>query len=80
MFAPGPVNNLTIGRLISREIELAGTFRFHGEFEKAVRLLERRRIVVDSLLTASAPLSAAPDAFELALDRSRSMKVSLLPD
>jgi L-idonate 5-dehydrogenase len=80
MFAPGPVNNLTIGRLISREIELVGTFRFHGEFEKAVRLLERRRILVDPLLTASAPLSAAPDAFELALDRSRSLKVSLLPD
>ena len=80
MFAPGPVNNLTIGRLISREIELVGTFRFHAEFEKAVRLLERRRILVDPLLTASAPLSAAPDAFELALDRSRSLKVSLLPD
>jgi len=78
MFASGPVSNLTMGRLISREIELAGAFRFHSEFEMAVRLLETRRIVVDPLLTGSAPLSEAPAAFELALDRSRSLKVSLV--
>lgn len=79
MFAPGPVSNLLLGRLISREIELVGTFRFYREYEKAVRLLERGRIEINSLLTGSAPLSAANEAFKLALDRSRSLKVSLLP-
>lgn len=35
---------------------------------------------VDPVLTVSTPLSAAVDAFELALDRGRSLKVNLLPD
>jgi L-idonate 5-dehydrogenase len=73
------VSNLLLGRLISREIELVGTFRFYREYEKAVRLLEKGRIEINALLNGSAPLSAANEAFNLALDRSRSLKVSLLP-
>jgi L-idonate 5-dehydrogenase len=70
--------NLPLDKLISRELELVGTFRFHDEFAQAVELLERGRIEVDSLITERLPLARAQEAFELASDRQRSIKVSLV--
>jgi L-idonate 5-dehydrogenase len=67
-----------LGRLIARELELVGTFRFHDEFGQAVELLERGRIQVDALITERLPLARAKEGFDLASDRQRSIKVSLL--
>jgi L-idonate 5-dehydrogenase len=76
----GMLSNATVplGRLIARELELVGTFRFHDEFGQAVELLERGRIQVDTLITERLPLARAQEAFDLASDRQRSIKVSLL--
>jgi L-idonate 5-dehydrogenase len=70
--------NLPVGRLISRELELVGTFRFSDEFAQAVELLERGRINVESLITDQMPLARAREGFDLASDRQRSVKVSLV--
>ncbi|MEU6509608.1 L-idonate 5-dehydrogenase [Streptomyces sp. NPDC046942] len=62
--------------LVSREIELRGTFRFGAEFDDALHLLaERPRF--DELISAVVPVRSAEDAFGLAADRSRSCKVLL---
>jgi L-idonate 5-dehydrogenase len=76
----GMFSNATVpvGRLISRELELVGTFRFHDEFAQAVELLERGRISVESLITNRMPLARAQEGFDLASDRRRSIKVSLV--
>jgi L-idonate 5-dehydrogenase len=76
----GMLSNATVplGRLIARELELVGTFRFHDEFAEAVELLERGRIEVDALITERLPLARAQEGFELASDRRRSIKVSLV--
>lgn len=74
---PLPLPGLAI---MAREIELKGSFRFGVEFHEAVALIASGAIDVSAIITASRPLSQAPEAFELALDRSRSMKVMLLPD
>jgi L-idonate 5-dehydrogenase len=76
----GMLSNATVplGRLIARELELVGTFRFYDEFAEAVELLERGRIKVDTLITEQVPLAGAKEAFELASDRQRSIKVSLV--
>jgi L-idonate 5-dehydrogenase len=63
--------------LVAKEISLRGTFRFHEEFAWAVFLLSTRAIEVMPLLTGVFPLAEAVRAFELAADRSRSMKVQL---
>lgn len=63
--------------VMAREIDLKGSFRFGREFEQAVRLIENRTIDVLSIVTAERPLSAAPEGFLLALDRSQSIKVVL---
>jgi L-idonate 5-dehydrogenase len=76
---PGGGQPVPVDRVIVKELELRGTFRFNTEFDDAVALLAGARIDVAPLLSAELPLRAAVDAFELAADRSRAMKVHLVP-
>ena len=63
--------------LAAKEITWRGTFRFHEEFVLAVETLARRAIDVGPLLTAQFPVDRAAEAFALAADRSRAMKVQI---
>jgi L-idonate 5-dehydrogenase len=63
--------------IVSKEIEIRGSFRFHEEFALAVDLINRRRLDVTPLLTDVFDMKDAVKAFETANDRSRSMKVQL---
>jgi L-idonate 5-dehydrogenase len=60
-----------------RKIEQRGTFRFHEEFGLAVDLINRRMVDMTPLLTGIFGLDEALQAFEIAGDRSRSVKVQL---
>jgi L-idonate 5-dehydrogenase len=68
---------LPMNSIVAKELQLRGTFRFDPEFELALRLMGQGLIDVKPLITASLPFDAAVDAFELASDRSKSMKVQL---
>jgi L-idonate 5-dehydrogenase len=68
---------LQINSIVAKELQLRGTFRFDPEFELALRLMGEGRLDVKPLITASLPFEQAVDAFELASDRSKSMKVQL---
>lgn len=68
---------LPINSIVAKELQLRGTFRFDPEFELALRLMGEGRLDVKPLITASLPFEQAVDAFELASDRSKSMKVQL---
>jgi L-idonate 5-dehydrogenase len=67
-----PINMIT-----AKEIELKGTFRFHEEFALALEFLAKGLIDVKPLITATRPLEEARAAFDLAGDRSQSMKVQI---
>jgi L-idonate 5-dehydrogenase len=69
--------NLPMNVVVAKEIELRGTFRFHEEFALAVALIGGGLVDVMPLLTETIPLAQANDAFALAADRSRAMKVQL---
>jgi L-idonate 5-dehydrogenase len=69
---PTPAN-----AVMAKEIDLRGSFRFGPEFMTAVELIATGGVDVLSLVTAERPLSVAPDAVRLALDRSQSVKVVL---
>ena len=56
---------------------MRGTFRFHEEFSLAVDLINRRKVDMKPLLTGLYALDEAKKAFEIAGDRSQSMKVQL---
>jgi L-idonate 5-dehydrogenase len=63
--------------VVSKELELRGTFRFGAEFATAARFIADGLIDVRPLLTDVLPLRDATRAFELAADKSRAIKVQL---
>jgi L-idonate 5-dehydrogenase len=63
--------------VVAKELRLAGTFRFHPEFEVAAQLISRREIDVRPLITATRKLAEAEAAFALAADRRAAMKVQI---
>jgi L-idonate 5-dehydrogenase len=71
--AGAPVN-----KLIAKELELIGTFRFHEEFGWAVQALISGRVNVGPILSAQFTFPDAVKAFELASDRRKAVKVSLI--
>ena len=68
---------LPINTIVAKELQLRGTFRFDPEFELAMRLMGDGLLDVKPLISASLPYQSAVEAFELATDRSKSMKVQL---
>ena len=74
---PGGQIPMPANAVMAKEIDLRGSFRFGSEFMTAVELIGNGSVDVLSLVTAERPLSGAPDAVRLALDRSQSVKVVL---
>ena len=71
---PFPANDI-----MTRELDYVGAFRADIEFDWAVQALRSRRADVRPLISAQIPISESKAAFDLALDRSRSTKVQLIP-
>ncbi len=63
--------------IVAKELSLRGTFRFHDEFAIAAQMIADGRLDVSALLTETLPLNRAEDAFALATDRNRAMKVQI---
>jgi L-idonate 5-dehydrogenase len=77
---PGSAWSLMLQALMTKELDLRGSFRFNRVFEQALQALADGRIIVDPLLTGRFPLASAQEAFERALDRSQAMKVQLFAE
>jgi L-idonate 5-dehydrogenase len=67
-----------INLLVSKEIEMRGSFRFHHEFAHAVQMIDRGEIDPMALLTHRFGIADAAAAFEMALDRAQAMKVQIV--
>lgn len=72
----GPMT-LPVNVIVTKELKLHGTFRFDAEFQLAVDLMSRGQVDLMPLVSATLPFERAVDAFELAGDRTASMKVQL---
>ena len=72
---PFPANSL-----MARELDYRGAFRAHLEFDWAVQAIRTRRVDVRPLISAQLPLARSKEAFDLALDKSRSTKVQLVTE
>ena len=75
---PGGAIPIPANAVMSKEIDLRGSFRFGHEFDEAVRLIVSGEIDVLSIVTAEHPLDDAVAGFRAALDRSRNTKVMLV--
>ena len=76
---PGGPLPIPANLIMSRELDVKGSFRFGDEFGQAVQLIADGVIDVGALITAELPLAEACEAFALAGDRTRSIKVMLRP-
>ena len=63
--------------ITSKELDIRGSFRFHGEFAIGVDLMRKGLIDVKPLITQTLPLDRAVEAFNLASDRTQAMKVQI---
>jgi L-idonate 5-dehydrogenase len=72
---PGGESAVLANRIMAREIDLRGAFRFGDVFADAVACLEKRLIDIRPVLTARMPMDAADAAFAAAQDRSKNLKV-----
>lgn len=69
--------NVPMQAITVKELSIKGSFRFHEEFETAVRLMRGGLINVKPLITHTLPMEQAQAAFYLASDRSQAMKVQI---
>lgn len=69
--------SLPMTALTAKELDLRGSFRFHEEFAVGVELMRKGLVDLRPLVTQTFPLSEAREAFEVASDRSRAVKVQL---
>ena len=70
---------LPVNLVMQRELDLRGSFRFGNVFGDAVAAIASRQVDVRPVISASHPLAEAAAAIELARDKTRSMKVHLVP-
>jgi L-idonate 5-dehydrogenase len=68
---------LPMNVVVAKEFDLRGSFRFHEEFDWAVAMIGSGSIDLSPLLTASIPVDRAVEAFDLAADMSKAIKVQL---
>ena len=69
--------SLPMNTCVAKEVQLVGSFRFHEEFEWAVQLINSGEIDVSPLLSATIPMENAAEAFELAGNREKAVKVQI---
>jgi L-idonate 5-dehydrogenase len=68
---------LPMMQITAKELSLKGSFRFHAEYATAISLMQKKLIDVKSLITETVALNDAVKGFELANDRSKSIKVQI---
>lgn len=68
---------LPVQAMTAKELQFKGSFRFHTEFFEAVNLMLLKRIDVKHLITQTLPMKKAVEAFDLASDRTKAIKVQL---
>ena len=69
--------SVPVQAITAKELQLRGSFRFHGEFLTGVALMRKGLIDVKPLITQTVALDEAERAFQLASDRSQAMKVQI---
>ncbi len=68
---------INMSTIVTKEINVIGAFRFDDEFRMAIDYIARNRAQIRALLTATVPASDPTPAFDLAADKTRSVKVHL---
>ena len=74
-FGLGGDVSISQNTIVAKELSICGSFRFHAEFALAVQIINQRRIDFTPVITRTFTMQQANEAFALASDRKRAMKV-----
>ncbi len=69
--------SLPMTPLVAKELELRGTFRFHPEFAVAVQFINEGLVDLRPVISHVVKVDEAVQAFQLAGDKTRAMKVQI---
>lgn len=69
--------SVPLNMLVGKEVKWLGSHRFHSEYAEAVSLIGRREIDLRPIITDTFALEDVHEAFAVAADRSKSVKVQL---
>jgi L-idonate 5-dehydrogenase len=73
----GAKPRINMSTIVTKEINVIGAFRFNDEFGMAIDYIVRSRPNIRALLSATVPAADPTPAFDLAADKTRSVKVHL---
>lgn len=65
--------------IVQKELDVSGTFAYHGEFGQVIALLEAGRVSAEPLVTHTFALDDIDSAFQAQLDKGTSLKVQVTP-
>jgi L-idonate 5-dehydrogenase len=68
---------LPANRIMAKELQLLGSFRFTTDFDDALALLEGGRLDVSRIVSATFPFASTPEAFAAAVPPSDELKVQV---
>lgn len=74
---PGVPSPVSANRIMAKELDLRGAFRFGNVFADAVSCLERGVFDVSPIITAVVPMVDAAEAFRMATERGKHLKVMI---
>jgi L-iditol 2-dehydrogenase len=75
-----PNIEISIQKLVLKQLRLAGSYAFSNEAETSLKLLADKRVIVDDMISAKAPLEDGPRQFERLRRGERGLrKVILTP-
>ncbi len=77
MLPPGTVP-VPVNKVMAKEVDFVGTFRFHHEFDTAIEYLIKGLIDVAPLLSGRFHVSEVDRAFRTAAERNGTMKVQIV--
>ena len=63
--------------VVAKELSIIGSFRFHDEFAQAVALIDAGRVDLAPMVSGRYDIEDMVEAFEMASDRRRAMKVQI---
>ena len=69
--------SVPVNTIVTKELQVVGSFRFEAEFGYAVDIMSKGLIDVKPVITQALPFEQASEAFDLASDRANAMKVQL---
>ena len=72
---------VSIGKVINKEIDIMGIFRYHHTYPKAIEMLSSKEIDIEKMITNHYQLSDVAEAFEKAIhDKTNTLKIMIYPN